>query len=62
MGVTVYFNKAGRSDLSGNLKCLEDSLEGYAYENDYQIKKYHHLEIKDYAGFNGFEVEIIELI
>lgn len=61
MGVTVYFDKAGRSDLSGNLKCLEDSLEGYVYENDNQIKQYHHLKIEDFAGFNGFEVEILEI-
>ena len=61
MGLVIYFDKAGRSDLSGNLKCLEDSLEGYVYENDSQIKEYHRLKIEDYAGFNGFEVEIIEI-
>jgi len=61
MSVIVYFDKAGRSDLSGNLKCLEDSLEGFAYENDKQIKEYIKLKIVDYAGFNGVKVEIQEI-
>lgn len=61
MGLIIYFDKHGRSDLSGNLKCLEDSLEGYCYDNDYQIKHYHRLGIEDFAGFNGFELEVLQI-
>lgn len=61
MGLIIYFEKGGRSDLANNCKCLEDSLEGYFYDNDIQIKQYHELKIIDYAGFNGFKVECLEI-
>lgn len=62
VGLVIYFDKGGRSDIDGNLKCLFDSFEGYAYENDSQIKRFHKLEIQDYSGFNGFEVEFLRIV
>lgn len=61
MGLTIYFDKAGRTDIDGNLKCLQDSLIGLAYDDDKQIKQYHKLKIEDYAGFNGFDLEVKEI-
>lgn len=61
LGLTIFFKKSGRSDIDGNLKCLQDSLNGIAFEDDRQIKQYHKLEIADFSGFNGFDLEIKEI-
>ena len=57
---TLYCDKKGRMDLDNTFKAIQDSLEGVAFENDKQITDIKAKKVR-YAGFNGFDLDIIEI-
>lgn len=46
--LTLY-RRARRGDIDAPLKCLFDSLQGLAYQNDSQIRELHVLQLEDAA-------------
>ena len=48
VAVTLHvYRAAKRGDLDNKIKCLLDSLQGYAYHNDSQIAEIHAMRFED---------------
>lgn len=58
--LTWYAKKKGRGDLDNKFKCVLDSLNGIAYNDDRQIVKLL-AEKKVNAGFDGLKITVKEL-
>ena len=56
----TWYRKAKQGDLSNRLKVIEDSLQGYAYEDDKQIVEIHAYRKEDKKN-PRIEIEIAQI-